>query len=432
MGKKIIVIGTGAGGAAAAATIAKTHDVTILEAGGTFHPLSVNMDFFARLRATGMFLDERMIRFLLPNMVVRKSDAMIMVNGTGVGGTTTLATGNAVRCDGHLKALGLDLDAEFAQLYRELPIRTEHHRYWTPATREMFENFQALGLDPQVTPKFLKRAGCANCGHCAVGCPTDAKWDTRELIKAAENRGAKLVTRCQVTDLDIKGGRVQTANARIGSKHVQYEADIFVLAAGGFGSPVILEHSGITCEKTLFVDPVLCVAGVRKGFGQSRQLLMPFYSTQDGYMLSPYMDYLSFFFNRQWRHPMSDIISLMVKMSDDSTGDVKERKIEKPLTQDDRDRLAAGTEKCMEILNRMGVPGEDVFFGTLNAGHPGGMLPLNEKTVATMHDPALPENLYIADATIMPRSAGMPPILTIMAMALRVADRIVAKNAGKR
>ena len=99
MGKKIIVIGTGAGGAAAAAKLAKTHEVTILEAGGSFHPLSVSIDFLAKLRATGMFFDERMIRFLFPNMVVRKSDPMIMVNGIGLGGTTTLATGNAVRCD---------------------------------------------------------------------------------------------------------------------------------------------------------------------------------------------------------------------------------------------------------------------------------------------------------------------------------------------
>ena len=141
-------------------------------------------------------------------------------------------------------------------------------------------------------------------------------------------------------------------------------------------------------------------------------------------MLSPYMDYLSFFFNRKWRYPMGDIISLMVKLSDDSMGDVKGRKINKPLTQDDQDRLAAGAENCMQILSRMGIPREDVIFGTLNAGHPGGMLPLNEKTVRTMHDPALPENLYIADATIMPHSEGMPPILTIMAMALRIANLI--------
>ncbi len=419
--KKIIVIGTGAGGAAAAEKLAGRHDVTILEAGGTFHPLSLPVDAFAKLRRTGLFLDERMIRTLMPNMVVRKADTMIMVNGTGVGGTTTLATGNAVRCDGHLKALGLDLDAEFEELYGRLPVTTAHINHWNDATREMFEIFEDMGLKPQATPKFLKQAKCANCGHCAVGCPTNIKWDTRELIDGAKAKGAVLKTGCRVTDLEIAGGQVKAVNVRHGMTKECYEADMVVLAAGGFGTPVILENSGILCEKTLFVDPVLCVAGVRRGFAQSRQLLMPFYSRQDGYMLSPYMDYLSFFFNKEWRYPMDDIISVMIKMSDDSLGDVDDRKISKPLTSADKARLADGVGKCVEILKRMGIRREDVFMGTLNAGHPGGMLPLNAQTVSGMHDPALPENLYVADATILPRSEGMPPILTIMAMALRVA-----------
>ncbi len=419
--KKIIVIGTGAGGAAAAEKLSEKHDVTILEAGGKFHPLSLPVDTFAGLRKTGLFLDERMIRTLMPNMVVRKSDTMIMVNGTGVGGTTTLATGNAVRADGHLKALGLDLDAEFEELCSRVPVTTEHRTYWNTATRELFRTFEGMGLEPQVTPKFLKQARCANCGHCAVGCPAGIKWDTRELIDAAVAKGAGLITNCKVTDLEIEGGEVQAVNARRGVNKVRYEADMVVLAAGGFGTPVILENSGILCEKTLFVDPVLCVAAVHKGFDQSRQLLMPFYSSQDGYMLSPYMDYLSFFFNKEWRYPMRDIISLMIKMSDDSLGDVDGRKINKPMTSADRARLSDGVGKCIEILGRMGISRKDIFLGTLNAGHPGGMLPLSAQTVAGMHDPALPENLYVADATILPRSAGMPPILTIMAMALRIA-----------
>lgn len=102
MRKSVIVIGTGAGGAAIANDLQRDHDVTILEAGGKFRPLSIPIDTFAQMRKTGLFLDERMIRLLLPNMQVRKADTMVMVNGIGVGGTTTLATGNAVRCDRHL------------------------------------------------------------------------------------------------------------------------------------------------------------------------------------------------------------------------------------------------------------------------------------------------------------------------------------------
>lgn len=422
--KSVIVVGTGAGGAAIAEKLQDDHDVTILEAGGKFKPLSIPIDSFAKLRKTGLFLDERMIRLLLPSMQVRKADSMVMVNGIGVGGTTTLATGNAVRCDLHLRGIGLDLDEEFEELYSRLPITTDHEKYWNPATKEMFKAFEELGYNPRPTPKFLKKPHCANCGHCAIGCPADIKWDTRDLVAEAVRKGARLVTDCRVTDLEISGGAVRAVNARHGVKKERFEADIIVLAAGGFGTPVILENSGIPCEKTLFVDPVLCVAAIRKDFLQSRQLLMPFYSSHDGYMLSPYMDYLSFFFNKDWRYPMKDIISVMIKMSDDSRGTIDARGIRKPLSKADIARLKDGVENSLQILEHMGVHREDAFLGTLNAGHPGGMLPLTAQTAGSMHDPSLPGNLYVADATILPRSAGMPPILTVMAMALRAAKVI--------
>ena len=76
-----------------------------------------------------------------------------------------------------------------------------------------------------------------------------------------------------------------------------YAADVVVLAAGGMGTPAILQQSGIACAQRLFVDPVLCVAAHMPGAGLDRQLPMPFISQQERYILSPYMDWLSFFFN---------------------------------------------------------------------------------------------------------------------------------------
>ena len=74
-----------------------------------------------------------------------------------------------------------------------------------------------------------------------------------------------------------------------------------------------------------------------------------------------------------------------------------------------------------EILIRLGVPEEKQFLGALNAGHPGGMLPLTAAEKDTLHNPSLPDNLYVADATIFPKSLGNPPILTIMALAKKIA-----------
>ena len=154
--KTAIVVGTGAGGAAAAKALQGRYQVTMLEAGGAFKPFGLSVPKMAKFRGTGLYFDERLIRLLIPNMLVEKTPDMVMVRGIGVGGTTTLATGNAVRCDGALKKLGIDLDAQFEELESELPITTEHRKRWTGVTRKMYKVFQEMGLDPVVTPKFLR------------------------------------------------------------------------------------------------------------------------------------------------------------------------------------------------------------------------------------------------------------------------------------
>ena len=111
---------------------------------------------------------------------------------------------------------------------------------------------------------------------------------------------------------------------------------------------------------------------------------------------------------------------MMIKLADDNVGSVEGRNVRKGLTADDSARLAEAIAVVRDILRRLGVPEDSMVLGTINGGHPGGMLPLTEREVETFHDRRLPDNLYVADATLFPKSLGNPPILTIMAMAKRV------------
>ncbi|MBP3870179.1 MAG: SDR family oxidoreductase [Faecalicoccus sp.] len=83
--------------------------------------------------------------------------------------------------------------------------------------------------------------------------------------------------------------------------------------------------------------------------------------------------------------------------------------------------MEKGIEQCHVILEKLGIEREKHFLGTLNAGHPGGMLPLDASQNKTLHHPSLPKNLYVADATILPEAMGNPPILTIMALSKKIA-----------
>jgi choline dehydrogenase-like flavoprotein len=419
--KRAIVVGAGAGGATAAKELQGKFDVTVFEAGKQFHPFT-QVSLVESIRKTGMLFDEREIQLVFPAYKIRRAaDGMVLVNGIGLGGTTTLCTANALRMDEDLRALGLDLTPEFEEIAREIPISTAHQARWRKSTRRLYEIFREMDLDPHATPKMVDYSRCTGCGRCVLGCPRGAKWDSRRFLDVALANGASLVTSSRVERVVVRDGQATGVIAREGLVRRFHPADLVVLAAGGLGTPVVLDNSGFECEPGLFVDPVLCVAANMPGSRQDREIPMPFVSQREGFILSPYFDYLSYFFNRAWRAPAGDILAIMIKLADTARGSISGHGLDKGLTVEDKARLKEAVGLCTEILSRYGAPKDAVFLGTLNAGHPGGMLPLTARERETLHSDRLPPNLYVADATLLPKALGNPPILTIIALAKRVS-----------
>ena len=398
------------------------YDVTVLEAGGEFAPFRASLSRIEPLRRAGLLFDAHMIRLLFRPMEIRKTEeGMILVSGRALGGTTTLSCANALRCDRDLAAMGINLDAEFEEIYRQIPVTTGHIERWGPLTRRLHETFQAMGLNPVPLPKLIDLSACTNCGRCIIGCRTGAKWDSRRFLDKAVSAGTQVLTETRAERIVMNGSRANGVAVRDRDGHRTITGDLIVVAAGGFGTPVILQESGIECPPGLSVDPVLCIAAEYPGANQHAEISMPFASQQNGYILSPYFDYLSFFFQRAWRHPIGNIVSLMVKLADSHEGQVKKDRVLKPLTSDDRAALLRATDTCVEALARLGIDRSRTFLGVLNAGHPGCSLPLTAGEAETLHSSRLPDNVYVADATILPKSLGNPPILTIVALAKRIS-----------
>lgn len=420
--KQAVVIGSGAGGAMCAKELQGEYQVTILEAGREFRPCAASLPLMEKLRKTRLLFHARQIQWIFPAMKIRKAGSgMVLVSGQGTGGTTTISTGNALRQDRQLRELGIDLDEEFAELAGEVPSYTDHRGKWSPLTEKFFRLCRERKLDPLIMPKMGDYARCRHCGRCVLGCPHGIKWDSRRFLDLARASGARLLTGQRAECIVHEGGRAQAVVARQGTRRKRFAADLVILAAGGLGTPRILKASGISCAATLFVDPVLCVAAEIRNSFQNRELPMPFAVQQDGYIISPYFDHLSFFFNRDWLLRSGDIYSLMIKLADDSQGSLTRGRVDKTLNANDRERLEAAAGLCAELFQRAGVKKDRLFFGTLNAGHPGGMLPLNAAQSRTLHDPRLPENVYVSDASLIPAALGNPPILTILALAKRIA-----------
>jgi choline dehydrogenase-like flavoprotein len=423
--KKAIVVGSGAGGAVVARALQGAFDVTILEAGGEFRRFPVKPGLPGVLKRLGLLLDEREIGLLFPAMKVQRTGAgMVLVRGLATGGTTTIATSNALELDDGLRAIGIDLADEFAELRREIPITTNHRQHWREATHRLFEACREMRLEPEPLPKMGHHEECRSCGRCVFGCPSGVKWDSRAFLADARARGAVLRTGWRVRRVVVEGGGATGVVAASRWRSRFFPADVIVLAAGGLGTPVILERSGVACEPRLFVDPVLCLAAPWPLARQNEELAMPFVVRREHYIISPYFDNLSYFFNRSWRTPAPDTLSLMIKLADDAAGSIAGGRIRKTLSDDERRHLADAVALCKRIFERLGVKEESLVPGTLNAGHPGGMVPLTPRDAATLHPTRLPQNVWVADASLFPASPGGPPSLTIMALAKRVARTI--------
>ncbi|WP_350454251.1 GMC family oxidoreductase N-terminal domain-containing protein [Slackia heliotrinireducens] len=268
---------------------------------------------------------------------------------------------------------------------------------------------------------------CVACGKCVLGCKLGAKWTADKLLEGLDQSLVDVMESCTVTKLTCENNHVTGVVCRQGLRTVTLDGDLVLLAAGGVGTPKILDRSGVPSKPTFFVDPVLCVAAPWENARFDSEIPMPFASQRDGYILSPYFDFLSFFFDKKWRAPSKDIFSLMIKFADDEVGSVTARTVSKPLTDHDYETMARAVDDCRRIMGRLGIRESDTFYGMLNAGHPGGAYPLTQAEAETLHHQELPDNLYLADSTLFNASMGNPPILTIMALAKKVAKTAAAR-----
>jgi choline dehydrogenase-like flavoprotein len=419
-----VVVGSGAGGATAARELTERgFEVTVLEAGDPFRPLTRTLGWARPLRRAGLLGSERTITRVFPHMEARRSsEDLVLVRGVTLGGCTAISTGNAVRGDGALREIGLDLAPELGELEGLVGVAPVPRDRWRPLTARMFDEAEALGLSPAPTPKAVDLGRCVSCGMCELGCAKGAKWDSRRFLDELQRLGGTVRTGAAVTRVFIEGGR---ARGVMVGRSERVDADVVVLAAGGIGTATILKASGLPARDSLWVDIVLTVGGVLEGARMLEEPPMVWYASRDGYILSPYIDVLSHWFHPPWRDvAVEDRVGVMVKLADEATGSVAaDGTVRKALTAADRARMREATALARRVMEASGVHGPFVE-GMLNGGHMGGTAPLAREDVAAMRPPWLPEGLWVADLSLVPRSQGLPTMLLAAALGLRVARTI--------
>jgi choline dehydrogenase-like flavoprotein len=127
--------------------------------------------------------------------------------------------------------------------------------------------------------------------------------------------------------------------------------------------------------------------------------------------------------NKGFNANLEDILGIMVKIADESNVKINsDRSVEKPLTERDLGLLKEGYEKSVEVLVEAGVDPSSIVSTPIRGAHPGGTAAIG-KVVDNNLETKI-KGLFIADTSVIPQAPGRPPILTVTALAKRLAKII--------
>lgn len=256
-----VVVGSGAGGAMVARTLARAGlDVVVLEEGRRWtveefrstHPVDRYAGLYRGAGAT----------------VALGRPAVVLPMGRAVGGTTVVNSGTCFRPSLAVQRrwrdeFGLGL-ADPDQLGRRLDDAEQTLRVAPVPLEIMGRNGRLLlqaakSLGWRAAPIPRNAPGCRGCCQCAIGCPSNAKFGVHlNALPQACAAGARIISWARVERILHRAGRAYGVRARRpDGTTLDVLADAVVVAAGATETPGLLRRSGLGGHAT---GPQPCAA----------------------------------------------------------------------------------------------------------------------------------------------------------------------------
>jgi choline dehydrogenase-like flavoprotein len=489
----VAIVGSGAGGAVAAAALAEAGlDVLVLEAGDHFNRDNYPSDRLGAIAA--------MYREAGLTIAAGKPPIPIPV-AKAVGGTTVINSGTCFRAPNSILenwrseygvSWARDLDQDYAEAEEFLQVTQLDPDRMGRNGQLAMEGAAALGAGGG--PIYRNAGNCVQCSSCPFGCEIDAKRGMHvSYLPRAVAAGARVRAGVEAQRVLVEDGRAAgvACSARDQSgRHRPFSvrARRAVIAAGGaFGTPELLLRSnlgGPQLGRNLRIHPA-CWVGARyeeevRGW---EGVMQSFYIDQweGSHRVLLEATFTPLAFGGAWlagtgsdhQRSMLDfghVGSIGVHLCDHSHGRIGlandgALRASYNLTDDDALQIAFGIARAAEVhfaagatevypnIPRAGVlKREDLplFESTrfkaaelrLEAFHPMGTarIAADPRRGVCAADGSVNgmRGLYVADASLFPTSLGVNPMMTIIAFAKQVArgiataaeDRPVPRSAA--
>jgi choline dehydrogenase-like flavoprotein len=478
----VLIIGSGAGGAITAATLAEAGlDVLIAEEGPCIDTAAIGVN-------TPHAMQTLYRNAGLSPILGRSSIAF--VEGRCVGGSTEINSAfwhrpPAQAVDRWVREYRVhDLDEDsLAELLAEIegvlrPTMTPEGGL--PVSSQVFgRGLEALGLNATETPRLQR------------GDPTRSQFDpgskasmSRTYLPRAIDAGARLLADCRIRRLLVQGGRVSGAEAVHAGRRIRLRAGSVFVCGGAIQTPALLRRSRIKRRvgDSLRIQPMLKVAASFDAVLDSHESVMPVYQMHDpstgfflgGSVFTP--GFLGMSLSDSWP-ANEDAIARWRHMGifyascrGSASGRIRafpgtgEAVVHYPISREDQMNLSMGMAKLCEALFAGGAravhPGlrdcvvlrspDDVRRLLTTSGHSG--FSLGRMSISTVHvssscpmgenEALCPvdsfgrvrgfANLYLGDASIIPDAPGVNPQGTVMALALRNARHFLSEREAGR
>jgi choline dehydrogenase-like flavoprotein len=474
----VVIVGSGAGGAVAAATLAEAGlDVLVLESGAHYDRDSYPADRLDAIRS--------LYRGAGLTVAAGKPPIVVPV-ASAVGGTTVVNSGTCFRAPeavladwGERFGIGWagDLDADFAEAEEALRVTP-----LDPATlgrngQLAMEGAAALGVSSG--PISRNDGGCSQCSSCPYGCPLDAKRGMHvSYLPRAVAAGARLRAGVDVRRVLVEDGRAVGVACMAGGgdgparPFTVRARHAVIAAAGALGTPELLARSGLGNDavgRNLHVHPA-CWVGARypeevRGWEGVMQSYYVDEWESRGILLEATFTPPSFggawlpgsgAAHQRALHDLRHVGSIGVQLTDRSSGRVRlspggAPRMTYDLTPEDAARAVFGIARAAEVHFAAGATEVYPNLARVKVLKPAdlpafeattfkpaelrleGFHPMGTARIAA--DPAqgacAPDGslhgtpaLYVADASLFPTALGVNPMMTIIAFAKHVAREV--------
>ena len=482
----VAILGSGAGGAVAAAELAEAGlDVMVIEAGEHFDHGSYPSEPLAAIAA--LYRDSGLT-------VAEGHPAIPVPVGRALGGTTVINSGTCFRAPEAVlerwrARFGISwaraLDGDYAEAEDFLKVRPLDPERMGRNGQLAMEGAQAIGAAG--APISRNAAGCVQCSSCPFGCRIDAKRGMHvSYLPRAAAAGARIRTATEARRILVEHGRAVGLRCLSGSRNTANGAretltirarHAVIVAGGALGTPELLLRSGLggpSVGRNLHIHPA-CWVGARfeeevRGWDGVMQSYYVDQWSSHGILLEATFTPLPF--GGGWlpgagaehQRAMLDfghIASIGVHLSDRSSGRVGITrggglKMSYGLGDEEARQLTFGIARAAEIHFAAGAslvypniarvpslrPAQLANFEAtafkpselrLEAFHPMGTARIaadpSEGVCAVDGSVNGTRGLYVADASLFPSSVGVNPMMTVIAFAKQVAKAIAAEEA---